>query len=475
VLVGLSFTVAFALGVSGFLVEGYDLSDSVYRAIGLFILQGGESTKSVWQIEVARFLAPITLSTATIRGAVALARSNFGVIGGHLFGSGHLILVADDSDTNRGILGLAVLARSTSYLAGRDLVLVSPDADNLGRALRIAGVKRCSELVVSLGTDEGTLATVHRIHSLLASSDGHATLPIRAEIDSWRVWSELQRVDFAGGSGTTWFNRDEVAAQMICKSLRDTSVTGGALCSADPEITTLVLRAEDVDASTFDLEPTDSRMADLGLVCHRSADRTLEGATELAARIKPSGFLTAVCSGELAEAVERIGAGSRLTVRTIDPADWMAPWVEVTAQEMVARVVHEHFRSAGWHDASDPANRQWDDLPEQLKESSRAAARAISRKLEARGLAIRPSKPGIDNPFEFSLEEVEELAVSEHERWCRERSAAGWKAGVRDIEAMTTPNLIPWEELPEIEREKDRELVMAIPSWLRKFGYEIHR
>ena len=478
-LVGLSFTVAFALGVSGFLVEGYDLSDSVYRAIGLFILQGGESTKSVWQLEVSRFLAPITLSTATIRGLFALASSSSGVIGRRLLTKGHLILVADGEENGQGILDLRALASSSAYLHGRDLVMIAPDAQKLNRALKVAGAHRCSEIVVALNSDERTLGFVHKLRDALSSNDIASSTPIRAEVSSWKVWSELQRVDFAGSSGTTWFNRDQVAAQMVCRSVRELTAAGTALCSTDPEIASLATEGTDIDGGVFNIESEPGPLVDHGLICHRGAGGTLEGATALTARIRPGGRLTAVCSGDLAAVIRRVGASSGVEVVTVDPAEWMAPWLTVTQEEQVAMAVHECYRhmgtSAGWLSNDDPANKGWEQIPEQLRESSRSGARAILSKLESRGLVIRQSNAGADSAFEFTHDEAEELAVLEHERWCAERTASGWTLGARNVEAKHTPNLVPWSDLPELERDKDRELVRAIPSWLRGFGYEVHR
>jgi len=73
----------------------------------------------------------------------------------------------------------------------------------------------------------------------------------------------------------------------------------------------------------------------------------------------------------------------------------------------------------------------------------------------------------------FTDAELEQMAELEHERWLAERKRLGWSLGSRDDEARTHPSLVPWAELPEAEREKDREAVRAIPGLLASVGWAI--
>ena len=56
-----------------------------------------------------------------------------------------------------------------------------------------------------------------------------------------------------------------------------------------------------------------------------------------------------------------------------------------------------------------------------------------------------------------------------------ERRADGWTLGARDDKARTHPSLVPWDELPESEKEKDRDVVRAIPDLLAAAGLTIVR
>ncbi len=73
----------------------------------------------------------------------------------------------------------------------------------------------------------------------------------------------------------------------------------------------------------------------------------------------------------------------------------------------------------------------------------------------------------------FTNVQVEMLAQLEHDRWSSERFRLGWSAGPRDDDVGLHPSLVPWEGLPEAEREIDRVLVRPIPDLLALVGYAI--
>lgn len=145
--------------------------------------------------------------------------------------------------------------------------------------------------------------------------------------------------------------------------------------------------------------------------------------------------------------------------------------------ERIARGIHERYlkHQQGRKPETDPAMQPWEQLPESLKQSNRAQAADIEQKLRAIGCGIGPAsrEPAA---MSFRPEELERLAVLEHERWVAERRAAGWAPGpVKDVERKLTPYLILWEELTEEIREYDREAVRAIPELLAEAGFEIRR
>lgn len=150
--------------------------------------------------------------------------------------------------------------------------------------------------------------------------------------------------------------------------------------------------------------------------------------------------------------------------------------------EILARAKHEHYleseRERGVAAADNPSIVPWLDLDESLRESNRLFADSIGAKLAAARCVVVPS-PLVDpnDPaFTFSDAEVEELARSEHDRWCSDLRGQGWRWGpAKDAARKLHPSLVPWSELSEEERDKDREPIRALPRMLARVGFAIER
>ena len=73
------------------------------------------------------------------------------------------------------------------------------------------------------------------------------------------------------------------------------------------------------------------------------------------------------------------------------------------------------------------------------------------------------------------LEELtEELAENTHEIWASQRVRQGWRHGpVRNDERRETPDLVPYKELPETEKEYDRRTALETVRFLLARGYSI--
>ncbi|MBR6044350.1 MAG: Ryanodine receptor Ryr [Ruminococcus sp.] len=71
---------------------------------------------------------------------------------------------------------------------------------------------------------------------------------------------------------------------------------------------------------------------------------------------------------------------------------------------------------------------------------------------------------------------AELLARNTHEVWSAGRIAQGWTYGKRrDDEKKTTPCLIPYDELPDEEKEYDIATSMETVKVLLKLGYRIEK
>lgn len=73
------------------------------------------------------------------------------------------------------------------------------------------------------------------------------------------------------------------------------------------------------------------------------------------------------------------------------------------------------------------------------------------------------------------LEElVERLAENTHDHWARQRLAEGWRYGPRRNDgAKEHPDLVPYRDLPEPEKEYDRKTSMETLKAIVALGYQI--
>jgi hypothetical protein len=69
---------------------------------------------------------------------------------------------------------------------------------------------------------------------------------------------------------------------------------------------------------------------------------------------------------------------------------------------------------------------------------------------------------------------VELLAENAHDTWAQMRIAEGWRYGpIRDDAAQTHPDLVPYSEIPDAEREYDRQLAIGTLRVVLGRGYSI--
>jgi hypothetical protein len=216
----------------------------------------------------------------------------------------------------------------------------------------------------------------------------------------------------------------------------------------------------------------DGASLEAALTLRESAQRT---GTTIVACVRGSQGLERVMSDARGENLDRLHAHSVLAETCT--AELL---FELGVYDTLARVAHEEYvRSRlelGEAAAHDPALVPWDQLSEALRESNRMQARDIGHKLRTLGYGIAPLAWNHEDPVVLSPEEIEVLAKAEHERWCAERTRAGWElAPERDHGDNRSPYLKPWDELDESVRDRDRTAVRAIPEQLRRAGARIAR
>ncbi|NLO38940.1 MAG: Ryanodine receptor Ryr [Ruminiclostridium sp.] len=71
---------------------------------------------------------------------------------------------------------------------------------------------------------------------------------------------------------------------------------------------------------------------------------------------------------------------------------------------------------------------------------------------------------------------MEKLAENTHEVWSSQRIKDGWTYGeIRDDAQKTHPCLVPYDDLPENEKEYDRVISANTLKMIYALGYEIRR
>jgi len=146
-------------------------------------------------------------------------------------------------------------------------------------------------------------------------------------------------------------------------------------------------------------------------------------------------------------------------------------------RDPIACEIHESFRGSFLERQSDePSLAPWESLVESLKDSNRAQADDLFNKLRIIGCDVRSIEENDGKSFAFTKDEIEMLAEIEHGRWMIERLLAGWQLGEKkDVERKINPCLVAWDDLPEEEKDKDRDAIRAIPELLAGVGLEVYR
>ena len=142
--------------------------------------------------------------------------------------------------------------------------------------------------------------------------------------------------------------------------------------------------------------------------------------------------------------------------------------------DSIASAIHETWRALshaeGWS-MQPRLDRPFAELDDEAKEDNRGAARRMRFVLAVAGLALSddPAHPEASLP-----EDIEPLAEAEHDGWMAQRAKAGWSwAATRDDAAKRHPSMLPYKQLPEKEKEKDRSNVRHYPEFARQAGLRI--
>ena len=69
---------------------------------------------------------------------------------------------------------------------------------------------------------------------------------------------------------------------------------------------------------------------------------------------------------------------------------------------------------------------------------------------------------------------IEQMSKNVHEVWAKNRMEQGWVYGEeRNDELKSHPCLIPYEDLPEVEKAYDRDTALSTLKLIVKLGFKI--
>jgi hypothetical protein len=118
----------------------------------------------------------------------------------------------------------------------------------------------------------------------------------------------------------------------------------------------------------------------------------------------------------------------------------------------------------------------WDSLPPSMKFSNIRQAAAIDDKLSKINCRLDAKQKSGETVTAFSTEEIEYLAIYEHDLWVRERIESGWVFGpVKDTRKKESPYLVPYNELSEEIKELDRDTIRNILPLADAVGLAVYR
>jgi len=145
--------------------------------------------------------------------------------------------------------------------------------------------------------------------------------------------------------------------------------------------------------------------------------------------------------------------------------------------EQLARQIHIEYSRVEAADRRDenhsPAVGQaWETLDETYRGYSRDSATHLLASVQGLGYRISANKPAVPSDGTLMKQlaaHLEELAACEHYRWMAARVLKGWSYGnPRDDARKLHPDILPYQDLSESTREKDRACVRALAVTLQR-------
>jgi voltage-gated potassium channel Kch len=454
VVIALAATVL-VLGTIGFNQKaGYDFWDSLYGAIQLFGFGGGATQDPNWELQIARFLGPLIVGYAAIRGLMLLFREQLQLFWFRLVLHDHVVIaglgeVGHHVASRLSEMGAQVVAieanpmsESATTLRNRGVPVITGNAvDRV--TLRRAQVHRAAYMVVSCGHDQRDIEVAMAARRARRRSGVLTVFLSLGEPSLWRSIKVPALTEGASGSVRLEpFSLLDSAASLMVEETLPATAPGSAstvLVSGDKTISqNLALHVARVwsnagqtgelhiellrPGATRDRTELLERNPELASICEVSAtEQSVESqgfgqqaadaaAIYVAYSDEAQGLATALalraCTRAqdvpivLAVREESSGAAiaahrSGIRAFGIFTQALGDKFLDRGMNEVMARAAHEEYVRAretlGETPADNPSLVAWGSLPHSLRQSNRRQVDGIGPKLAAIGCAIVPS------------------------------------------------------------------------------------
>jgi hypothetical protein len=496
----------------------YAFRDILYSDLRLFLLMNdfmGSGRPLPLTLDIARFAAPAAVSLALAEVSFQFFNNSYAAWRRrHL--RGHVIVV-----------GNTFLARSIAMGLRQSMVVLVGDG---GPAmLAAAGVRGARALYACADDSQDRFANVNIVHMAAqqARSRSVGQLSIHGHIRDSELCLALQAREFArlsslAGEKINFFNINELAARTFVSAEFPAEATDGILVAglgtlglslvieyakvwnalainrrrrvilvdrnASARLEHLLMNWP-VVASVCDVTPIDGDLADAlrltaadrpphrVFLCYPDEEVSVHSALTATRLWRGARNSVVICLYRLGET--EVGGisivndlGGRL--RTVHVLD-LARNERDLRSDLVERLATVTLRFAAEVNApAAHAERLHPDVSAEVPMAHGQAA-DIPHKLSLINCTIA-ARLDEDNPFEFELAEIEQLAIEEQERWIAERERDGWRSGPAiDPNRKLDPLLVPWPDLPDGAKAARRAYVAAIPTILEAEGLCIIR
>ncbi len=525
---------ALVLGYVGYRAvphNAYSPTDAVYWSISLFAERVGPTPGGTpVAVDIGRFLALGVIAYAAFAAAALVLRDRTDAWRVRHFARRHVIVAGTGSAASAAVDALRSAADDVLVIdaepgsreglgmraAGARVIAGDATQPSIAAAARVGTAKL---VIVITGEDERNLEILAAAASGI-EPEASRTPAFHVAIDDVDAWRELSHAALAGGArvATEFFNLADRAALALLSAgarLSGAYAPSRVLIDGDGPVAVrtvvhLVRRAllegrraeillaghsgsllhgQLLSQEPWCLDAADVRSADGGghrplvaIVCGARTDAVaLSSGVALARTGAGEHILVAVARAKSAEGLRLVGLAPPALHVVVTGVETLArELLERSGTEIIARAKHEDYVRRELERGESPQTNaslvEWERLPESLKEANRRFAESVGAHVAALGAEIRPLAHA-PATTELAIERpaLDELARGEHERWISSLQHDGWTrtSGPKDAVAKRHPLLVPWDELPESEREKDRDAFRNLPQMLGLVGYEL--